>query len=159
MWFLTAISIPNVNVFLFKSWSTISVEENIYSGLDHAKQQLLFKWEDGQLKQWYIWYLPMKLISALDAKFLFMRSPTSYFHTFFVHILTMANNKCSLKEYLSGWSSHGAYLQDQFQLLMCCYLPSGSLCPNICVLIVVNPNCFSVGGYQNKHCYEISLPS
>jgi len=45
-----------------------------------------------------IWYLPMKLMSALDAKFLRMRSPTSYFHTFFVHILIMSNsnNKCCL---------------------------------------------------------------
>ena len=36
---------------------------------------------------------------------------------------------------------------------------SGSLCLNICFMIVVNPNCFSLGGYQNKRCYEISLPS
>ena len=34
----------------------------------------------------------------------------------------------------------------------------GSLCTNMCSLIMGNPNCFSRGGYQNKPYYDISLP-
>ena len=93
--FIQALIMPNSNCFLIGRWSVEAV----------------------------IWYLATKLMSALDAKLIRMCFPTSYFHTFFVHILITSNNKCSLKEHLSGWSSHGAYLKDQFQLLMRCYLP------------------------------------
>ena len=156
---------PNASAFLFRSWFTMSVEKNMYSGLDHAKQQLLFKWRDDQLKQWYDIYPPLKLMSALDAKFIRMCSPTSYFHTFSVHTLIMTNNKCSLKEHLSGWSSHRVYPIEAVIVPTCkinssckhCFWFSGSLCTNICSLIVGNLNCFFLGGYQNKHYYEISL--
>ena len=51
------ISKLNANVFCFGSWFTILVEENICSGLDHSKLQLLFKWGDDQLKKWYEIYV------------------------------------------------------------------------------------------------------
>ena len=56
-----------------------------------------------------IWYLPMKLISALDMKFIRTCTPCHILTQCFVHALIMANNNCSLKEHLSGWSSQLAY--------------------------------------------------
>ena len=158
---------PNASAFLFRSWSTMSVEKNIYSGLDHAKQQLLCKWRDDQLKQWYdihLWNLCQLWMRSLSECAPQLHISTHFLCTPWLWRITSVVWKII-------FPVEAVIVSTRLKQSSC--LPARSIpAANVVFLPLVfgvimyeylfldhgKSQLFFLGGYQNKPYYEISLP-